>query len=82
MLSSVLSTVSHGGKDDEKVSREELNDNPKKLSCKRFRGRPHGQVVKFACSAVAAQGFADSDPGRGHGTAHQATLRWCPTCHN
>ena len=26
-----------------------------------IRGRPHGQVVKFACSASAAQGFAGSD---------------------
>ena len=26
--------------------------------------------------------FAGSDPGCGHGTAHQATLRWRPTCHN
>ena len=30
----------------------------------------------------AAQGFTSSDPGRGHGTAHQATLRQCPTCQN
>ena len=35
-------------------------------------GRLRGRVVKFARSAVAAQG---SDPGRGHGTARQATLR-------
>ena len=34
------------------------------------------------CSAAAAQGFAGSNPGHGHGTAHQATLRWRPTCHN
>lgn len=43
------------------------------------RGRPRGRVVKFAHSAAAAQG---SDPGRGHGTARQATLRWRPTSHN
>ena len=30
----------------------------------------------------AAQGFSGSDPGHGHGTAHQATLRWRPTRHN
>ena len=30
-------------------------------------------------SDSAAQGFAGSDPGRGHGTAHQATLRRRPT---
>ena len=38
-----------------------------------------GRVVKFARSAVAAQG---SDPGRGHGTARQAMLRRRPTSHN
>ena len=43
------------------------------------RGRLSGQVVKFACSTVAAQGL---DPGRGHGTACQATLRRRPTSHN
>ena len=32
-------------------------------------------------SASAAQGFASSDPGLGHGTAHQAMLRQHPTCH-
>ena len=47
-----------------------------------FRGRPHGQVIKFACSTSAAQGFAGSDPGHGHGTARQAVLRQHPTCHN
>ena len=34
----------------------------------------HGRVVKFMRSALAAQGFPRSDPGRGHGTAHQAML--------
>uniref|UniRef100_F6ZDH0 Centromere protein P n=1 Tax=Equus caballus TaxID=9796 RepID=F6ZDH0_HORSE len=29
-----------------------------------------------------AQHFTSSDPGRGHGTTHQAMLRRCPTCHN
>ena len=45
------------------------------------RGQPRGQVVKFTCSASAAQGFAGSDLGRQHGTAHQAMLRRHPTCH-
>ena len=45
-------------------------------------GQPHGRVVNFTRSAAVAQGFAGSDPGRGHGTAYQATLRRCPTCHN
>ena len=29
-----------------------------------------------------AQCFIGSNPGRRHGTAHQATLRQRPTCHN
>ena len=46
------------------------------------RGQPRGRVVKFVHSALAAQGFAGSDPGRGPVTAHQATVRLRPTCHN
>ena len=42
-------------------------------------GRPHGRVIKFAPSASAAQGFANSDPGRRCDGAHQATLRRPPT---
>jgi len=42
-------------------------------------GQPHGHVVEFPCPASAAQG---SDPGQGHGTAHQAMLRGHPTWHN
>ena len=45
-------------------------------------GWPCGRVAKFMHSASAAQGFTRSDPGRGHGTAHQAMLRQRPTCHN
>ena len=52
------------------------------LKVKRFRGQAHGQVVKFTCSASAAQGFAGSDPGHGHDTIPQAMLRWHPTCRN
>ena len=37
-----------------------------------------GRVVKFVCSALAAQGFLGLDPGHRHGTAHQAMLRWHP----
>ena len=42
-------------------------------------GGLRGRVVNFARSAAAAHG---SDPGRGHGTARQATLRQHPTSHN
>ena len=36
-------------------------------------------MVKFMCSASAAQGFASSDPGRKPSTAHQAMMRRRPT---
>ena len=45
-------------------------------------GLPCDQVVKFACSASVAQGFAGLDPGRRHGITHQAMLRQHPTQHN
>ena len=31
-----------------------------------FKSWPRGRVVKFVHSALAAQGFTNSDPGRGH----------------
>ena len=37
------------------------------------------RVVKFARCAVAAQGLAGWDPGRGHGTAGQATTSRTPS---
>ena len=49
---------------------------------KMYRGQLCDRVVKFVCSTSAAQGFTSSDPGRVHGTAHQAMLRRRPTCHN
>ena len=52
------------------------------LSNRTWWGWPRGRVVKFTCSASVAQGFADLDPGPRHGTAHQAMVRWHPTCHN
>ena len=45
-------------------------------------GGPRGRVVKCAHQAAEVQGFAGSDPGRRHGTAHRAMLRQRPTCHN
>ena len=38
--------------------------------------------VKFPHSTSVAQGFASSDPGHRHGSAHQAMLRRRPTQHN
>ena len=41
------------------------------------RGLPtHGQVIKFADSALVAQDFTGLDPGCGYGITHQAMLRW------
>ena len=45
-------------------------------------GRPRGRAVQFTHSAAAAQGFAGSNPGCGHGIARQAMLGRRPTCHN
>ena len=44
-----------------------------------------GPVAEWLSSRAplqAAQCFVGSNPGRGHGTAHQSTLRQHPTCHN
>ena len=54
----------------------------KELKKTRRTGSPCGQVVKFMCSAVAAQGFTGLDPGHGHGTSCQAMLRQRPAYHN
>ena len=44
-----------------------------------------GPVAEWLSSRAplqAAQCLVGSNPGRGHGTAHQTTLRQRPTCHN
>ena len=44
-----------------------------------------GPVAEWLSSRAplqAAQCFVGSNPGRGHGTAHQTMLRQHPTCHN
>ena len=44
-----------------------------------------GPVAEWLSSCAplqAAQCFVGSNPGCGHGTAHQTTLRQRPTCHN
>ena len=61
----------------------ETSEGLKVFQTKNWRwGRLHGWVVGFAHSASVAQGFAGSNPGRGHGTAHWAMLGWHATCHN
>ena len=48
-----------------------------------FWGWAHGGVVKVTRSAAGGPVFfVGSNPGCGHGTAHQTTLRQRPTCHN
>ena len=44
-----------------------------------------GPVAEWLSSHAPLQAslcFTGSDPGHGHGTAHQTTLRQHPTCHN
>ena len=63
------------------------------LMCSLFRDFFWSKVVFIGAGPVAewlslraplqvAQCFVGSNPGRGHGTAHQTTLRQRPTCHN
>ena len=47
--------------------------------------RGAGPVAEWLSSRAplqAAQGFVGSNPGHGHGTARQTTLRQRPICHN
>ena len=49
------------------------------------RGQGAGPVAEWLGSHAllqAAQCFVGSNPGRGHGTAYQATLKQHPTYHN
>ena len=48
----------------------------KKISC---RAGPMAEWLSSRAPASVGQGFAGSDPGRGLGTAHQATTRWHST---
>ena len=51
----------------------------------KVKNRGAGPVAEWLSSRAplqAAQCFVGSNPGRGHGTAHQTTLRQRPTCHN
>ena len=47
-----------------------------------YRGQPVAEWLSSRALLQAAQCFVSSNPGHGHGTAQQATLRRCPTCHN
>ena len=43
---------------------------------------PGAEWLSSRAPLLAAQCFIGSNPGCGHGTAHQTTLRQRPTCHN
>ena len=43
---------------------------------------PVAEWLSSHAALQAAQCFVGSNPGRGHGTAHQIMLRQRPTCHN
>ena len=43
---------------------------------------PVAEWLSLCAPLQAAQCFVGSNRGRGHGTAHQTTLRQNPTCHN
>ena len=43
---------------------------------------PVAERLSWRAPLQAAQCFVGSNPGRGHGTARQTTLRQRPTCHN
>ena len=49
---------------------------------KRAGAGPMAEWLSSRALLQAAQCFVGSNPGRRHGTAHQTTLRQCPTCHN
>ena len=43
---------------------------------------PVAEWLSLRTLLQAAQCFIGSNPGRGHGTAHQTTLKQRPTCYN
>ena len=73
-------SISYIQKKCDKIQHTLMMENLSKLHIEgNFWGWPHGRVVKLTCSASEAQGFTGSDPGRRHGTTHQAMLRQRPT---
>ena len=53
--------------------------------CKNDAGHGAGPVAEWLSSPApgqAAQWFVGLNPGHGHGTTHQTTLRQRPTSHN
>ena len=52
------------------------------LKIERVGAGPVAEWLSSRAPLQAAQCFVSSNPGRGHGTAHQTTLRQRPTCRN
>ena len=52
------------------------------IKIKNCRAGPVAEWLSSRAPLQAAQCFLSSNPGRGHGTAHQTTLRQRPTYHN
>ena len=53
--------------------------------CRQETKKGAGPIAEWlgSCAPLqVTQCFVGSNPGRGHGTAHQAMLRRRPTCHN
>ena len=79
---------SDGGTDPEfkdLISYREHIRNSWKHKFKNLRMWGAGPVAEWLSSRAPLQValcFVGSNPGRGHGTAHQTTLRQRPTCHN
>ena len=46
-----------------------------------LRAGPLAEWLSLCALLQAAQCFVGLNPGHGHGTAHQTTLRQRPTCH-
>ena len=59
-----------------------LSDPPNRKNRMCTGAGPVVEVLSSRAPLQAAQCFVGSNPGRGHGTAHQAMLRQRPTRHN
>ena len=84
LLQRSLCCSSHWGYDCEQDKFSELVDSVLGLRSKinKFGAGPVAEWLSLRALLQAAQCFVGSNPGCGHGTAHQTTLRQHPTRHN
>ena len=61
--------------------KKEIIESPD-LKYKHIGAGPVDEWLSSRALLQATQCFVGSNPGRGHGTTHQITLRQHPTCHN